>query len=120
MKVRAACALLPFLALLSGIGLAEGPQYQAGKVVKVEKQKSQSRTAGTDSPLTAEVASYRVSIQIGDKVYVCNYKSDPESYSWAVGKDVEARISGKAMYVKKSAGRELKGSILSTAPASSQ
>jgi hypothetical protein len=101
--------------------LAAGPQYQAGKIVKVEKQESQSHSGGTDAPLTSEVASYHVSIQLGDKIYVCNYKSGLKSDpSWDVGKEVEARISGKVMYVKKPTGKEAKGSILSTAPAGSQ
>lgn len=118
MKVRAVCAVLACLALLSGIGFAAAHEYQAGKIVKVEKQKSQASSGGTDAPSKAEVTTYHVSIKLGDKVYVCRYQADPEAeLSWIEGKDVQARVSGKAMYVKRANGKEAKGSILSTAPA---
>jgi len=118
MKVRAVCAVLVCLALLSGIGFAGAQQYQAGKVVKVEKRESQAPSGGTDAPMQAEVRTYRVSIQLGDKLYVCQYKTVPgDDISWVEGKDVEARLAGKAMYVKKANGKEVKVPILSTGPA---
>jgi hypothetical protein len=118
MKVRAICAVLVCLALVSGIGFAAAHEYQAAKIVKVEKQESRGSSGGTDAPAKAEVATYRISIQLGDKVYVCRYQTDPDSdISWVEGKDVQARVGGKAMYVKKVNGKEAKGSILSTAPA---
>ena len=118
MKVRAVCAVLVCLVILSGTGFAGAHQYQAGKVVKVEKRESQAPSGGTDAPLKAEVTTYHISIQLGDKVYVCQYKSFSEDdLSWVEGKDVEARVAGKAMYVKKANGKEAKASILSTGPA---
>jgi len=118
MKVRAICAVLVCLALLSGIGFGAAHQYQPGKVVKVEKRESHAPSGGTDAPLKAEIATYLVSIQIGDKVYVCQYKTYPEDdISWVEGKDVEARVAGKAMYVKRASGKEAKAPILSTGPA---
>jgi hypothetical protein len=118
MTVRAVCPLFLGLALLSAIGFAAGHKYQAGKIVKVEKQESHASSWHTDAPLKAEVATYRVSIQLGDKVYVCRYQTDPDAeISWIEGKDVQARVSGKVMYVKKATGKEAKGAILSTAPA---
>jgi hypothetical protein len=106
------------LALSSAICAAAAHEYQAGKVVKVEKQQSGASSGGTDAPLKAEVSTYRVSIQLGDKVYVCQYKTDADSdISWIEGKDVEARLGGKAMYVKRASGKEAKGAVLSTAPA---
>jgi len=111
------CAVIACLALLSGIGFAAGHEYQAGKIVKVEKQQSHSSSGGTDAALKAEATTYHVSIQLGDKVYVVRYLADPDAeLSWIEGRDVQARVSGKGMYVKKINGKEAKGSILSTAP----
>jgi hypothetical protein len=118
MKVRGVCAAFLSLILLSAVGFAVAHAYQAGKIVKVEKQASHAPSGGTDAPAKAEVATYRISIRLGDKVYVCRYQTDPENdISWIEGKDVEARVSGKAMYVKKATGKEAKGSILSIVPA---
>ena len=118
MKAQAVCAVFLGLALLSGAGFAAAPEYQPGKIVKVEKQESHSSSGGTDASMKAEAATYRISIQIGDKVYVCRYQTDPDAdISWIVGKDIQARISGKAMYVKKVTGKEVKGSILSSTAA---
>ncbi len=118
MKVRKICAVLLFLALLSGVSIAAAQEYQAGRIVKVEKQQSHSASGGTDSSLGSAVATYHVSIQLGDRIYVCQYKTDSENdISWTDGKDVQARVSGKAIYVKKVTGKEVRGSILSTSPA---
>jgi len=118
MKVRSVCAVFLCLALLSSTGFAAAYEYQAGKVVKVEKQESRASTGGTDAPAKAAVATYRISIQLGDKIYVCQYKTDPDNeLSWIEGKEVQARVHGKAMYVKKASGKEAKGPILSTSPA---
>jgi len=118
MKVRAVCAVLACLVLLSSIGFAAAPEYQAGKIIKVEKRQSHSSSGGTDAPSTVEATTYHVSIKIGDKVYVVRYQTDPDAeLSWIEGKDVQARVKGKGMYVKKINGKEAKGSIVSTTTA---
>jgi hypothetical protein len=97
---------------------AAGHKYQAGKIVRVEKQESHASSGHTDTPLKAEVATYRVSTQLGGKVYVCRCQTYPDAeISWIEGKDVQARVSGKVMYVKRATGKETKGAIVSTAPA---
>jgi hypothetical protein len=116
MKIHTIVATFVSLALLSAFSFAAGPTYQAGKIIKVEKQESRSPSSGTDAPLKVEVATYRISIQLDDKIYICQYKSENE-ISWVEGKDVEARVSGKSIYVKKASGKEARGSILSTAAA---
>jgi len=117
MKVRSVCVAILCLTLLSGAAVAAAQEYQTGKVVKVEKQESRAVSGGTDAPSKAEVATYHISIQLGDKVYVCQYKTDRDNeLSWVEGKDVQARVHGKAMYVKKANGKEAKGPILSTSP----
>jgi hypothetical protein len=117
MKFPVVCAVFLCLTLLSATGFA-AHQYQAGKIVKVERQESHSHSGGTDAPATSEVSSYHVSIQLGDKVYVCNYDTHSDrDISWAEGKDVEARVKGKVVYVKNANGKEVKGAILSTSAA---
>jgi len=118
MKIRTIIATLVSLTLLSAFSFAAGPTYQAGKIVKVEKQASRPASGGTDASLKAEVATYRISIQLDDKIYVCQYKADSESdLTWLESKDVQARVKGKTIFVKKANGKEAKGSIVSTAAA---
>ncbi|MGC2193372.1 MAG: hypothetical protein WA628_01765 [Terriglobales bacterium] len=118
MRIRAVCAVFVSLAVLIGVGFRAAHEYQVGKIVKVERRQSRGPSGGTDAPLTSEVVPYRISIRLGDNIYVCGYQTGPErDLSWTEGKDVEARVSGKVMYVKKANGKEAKGSILSTAPA---
>jgi hypothetical protein len=117
MKCRVVCAVFFCLTLLAVTGLA-AHQYQAGKIIKVERQESHSHSGGTDAPATTEVSSYHVSVQLGDKIYVCNYDTNSDrDISWAEGKDVEARVTGRVVYVKNANGKEVKGSILSTSAA---
>ena len=116
-EAHVVCAVL-CLTLLAVVSSAAEHEYQSGKVVKVEKQGSNVSPGGTDAPVKAEVATYRISIQLRDKVYVCRYKADQEDdLSWTNGKDFQARFSGKTMYVKKVTGKETKASILSESPA---
>jgi hypothetical protein len=118
MRAHVVLAVLLCLILLSALGLSAAHEYQAGKIVKVEKHASHPHSGGTDAPSQAAAATYHISIQVGDKVYVCRYQADPEAeISWIEGKAVQARVSGNVMYVKKANGKEAKGSILSTAPA---
>ena len=118
MRIRSVCTAFLCLALLSGVSFSAAPEYQAGKIVKVEKQGSRAPSGGTDAPAKAEVSTYRISIQLGDKIYVCQYKTDPDNeLSWIEGREVQARVRGKAMYVRKASGKEAKGPILSTSPA---
>jgi len=58
---------------------------------------------------------YRISIRRGDNIYLCSYQNGPDrDLSWTEGKEVEARISGRVMYVKKANSKEAKESILSS------
>jgi len=117
MKAHVVCAVF-CLTLLAAVSFAAGHEYQVGKVVKVEKQESTASSGGTDAPSKAGVATYRISIQLGDKVYVCRYQADQDDdLSWTNGRDFQARVSGKTMYVKKANGKETKASILSASPA---
>jgi hypothetical protein len=115
MKARVVLAAFLCFALLSAVGIAAAQEYQSGKILKVEKQASQAPSGGTDAPMSTAATSYLISIQLDGKVYVCKYKvQTDQEISWIEGKDVQARVKGKAMFVKKLNGKEEKGSIVST------
>lgn len=117
MTITAARCTFVCMVLLVGIVFGAAHQYQNGKIVKVDTQQSTDPSGGPDAPLKAETATHRVSIQLGNTVYVCTYQTSAEpDLSWAVGKDVEARVRGKVIYVKKANGKEAKASILSATP----
>jgi hypothetical protein len=121
MKVGTVCLVFLCLAMLSAASVAAAHEYQTGKIVKVEKRESSTPSGGADAPLKAEVARYCVSIQLGETVYICSYKTMPDmDLSWVEGKDVEARVKGKTIFVKKANGKEAKGPVLSTSAAVSQ
>jgi len=118
MRVRSICAVFLGLALVCNIGFASAHEYQTGKIIKVERQESHASSGGTDAATKEAVTSYHISIQLGDKIYVCRYQTSPDNdISWVEGKDVQARVSGKAVFVKRSNGKEARGSILRTASA---
>ena len=119
MKFRVVCSVFLCLTLV-GVGFGAGPEYQTGKVIKVEKQERSAPSGGSDAPKKGDVSSYHVSIQLGDKIYLCSFDTHSEhDPPWAEGKDVQARVSGKVIYVKKASG-EVKGPILSTSSAGNQ
>jgi hypothetical protein len=101
---------------------ANDTDFQAGKIVAVEKVSStggQATTGGTDAPSTPQVDRYNLSIQVGDTIYVCRARIQPESsFSWTQGKEVNVKVNGKTMYVRRSTGKVEKLSILSSKKAS--
>jgi hypothetical protein len=105
--------------LLARPAVAEQQQYQTGKIVKVERQQSSgSNTSSMDVPVKAETASYRISILLDGKTYVCLYRTDSErDLSWTEGKEVQARVKGKVMYAKTAGGKQVKGTIVSSSAA---
>jgi hypothetical protein len=120
MRNLAFASLLAFV--LAGLIVASAQtsdsDFQKGKVVAVEKVSStggQATTGGTDAPATSQVDRYNLSIQVGDTIYVCRARIQPESsFSWLEGKEVNVKVSGKTMYVKRSTGKITKFSILSS------
>jgi len=93
-------------------------QYQDGKIIAVEKQAGPASTGGTDAPVASSADEYKISIQVGDTIYICRYMShSDQDLSWTKGKDVQVRIGGSAIYVKKANGKDAKGSILKTTKA---
>jgi hypothetical protein len=79
------------LTLLTVTALA-AHQYQSGSIVKVELQESHTSSGGTGAPMKANVSSYHVSIQLGDKIYVWNYNAHSDHDS----RGLRARMSKPA------------------------
>lgn len=99
-------------------GAQSSTKYQAGTIMAVEKQAGPASTGGTDAPVASSTEEYNISVQVGDTVYICRYLShSDQDLSWTKGKDVQVRIGGSAIYVKKANGKEAKGSILKTTKA---
>jgi hypothetical protein len=95
--------------------------YQAGKIINVERQPATGGGgyAGTDAAVKPETATYRISVQVNDTVYLVRMQAQgDQDLSWINGKDVQVRIAGKKMYVKRATGRDAKAGIISTTKAS--
>ena len=112
-------SLLLFVLCVPMLAQSQGAQYQPGKVITVEKlEDSRPQPGGADAPVKSETHSYNVSIQVGDSVYLCRYHEHTgELESWLKGKEVQVRINGKTMYVKRATGKDARGSILRTTKA---
>jgi hypothetical protein len=97
---------------------AQSAGYEAGKIVNVERVGTSGGAGGTDTALKPETATYKLSVQVGDTAYVVRYQAQgDQDLSWIQGKDVQVKIAGKKMYVKRATGRDAKGSILSSSKA---
>ena len=105
---------LPLLAQSQNTG------YQAGKIINVEKLPGTGAGGGgTDAPVKPETATYKISVQVNDTVYLVRYQAQgDQDLSWIQGKDVQVKVAGKKMYVKRASRKDAKGSILSTTKAS--
>jgi hypothetical protein len=97
---------------------AQSAGYEAGKITNVERVGTSGGAGGTDTALKPETATYKLSVQVNDTVYMVRYQAQgDQDLSWIQGKDVQVKISGKKMYVKRVNGRDAKGSILSSSKA---
>jgi hypothetical protein len=121
MKKLLVFALLLSLVASSALAFAQASDFQTGKVVAVDKVESAAPSGGgTDAPVPANKQRYNVRIQLGDMVYVCRVETIQESdlQEWAQGRDVQAKVQGKTMFVKRVTGRIVKFPIVSSKKAS--
>ena len=57
-------------------------------------------------------------MQVNDTVYLVRYQAQgDQDLSWIQGKDVQVRVSGKKMYVKRASGDNARAGILNRAKA---
>jgi hypothetical protein len=110
--------LLPMVALLicvAALSSAQNADFQTGKIVSVETIDSGAHTGGTDAPTAANRQKHNLSIELGGTVYVCRVETIKDyDLGWAQGKEVQVRVKGKTMDVKRENGKVVKLSILST------
>jgi hypothetical protein len=94
--------------------------YQAGKIVSAEKLREAGGAASsTDAAVKPATATYKITIQTTDTVYNVRMQvQGDQDLVWINGKDVQIKVSGKKMYIKRPTGRDAKASILSTSKAS--
>ena len=99
---------------------AQSSDFTTGTIVAVETVPGTSApsSGGTDAPLASDVTRYDLSIQLGDSIYVCRAKtSSAYDLTWAKGKEVQAKVKGNVMSVKRANGKITKLSILKTTKA---
>ena len=111
--------LLVSLVCLTALAQTQDAGYQPGKIVNVARQPGSGTGGGADAPLKPDTATYKISVQVNDTVYLVRYQAQgDQDLAWIQGKDVQVKVAGKKMYVKRASGKDAKASILSTSKAS--
>jgi hypothetical protein len=110
LEVSLVCAVC-----LPAVAQSQNPQYESGKIIAVNKLPAVHTNSGSaDEPVPSGVDEYKISIQVGDTVYVCRYSShSDQDLAWIEGKEAQVRVKGKTMYVRKATGKEAQASIVS-------
>jgi len=111
--------LLAFVVCVTVLAPAQNTGYEAGKIVNVERQPGAAASGGTDAPSTSATATYKISVQVNDMVYLVRYQAQgDQDLSWIQGKDVQVKVAGKKMYVKRASGADARAGIISKSKAS--
>jgi hypothetical protein len=107
-------ASLAATVLLVGLSAAQtpAPTYQQATILDIQSKTAHSAVhKATDAPAPTDQASYDITIQIGDTVYVGLYQhaSDFVPSNWQVGKPVDARVGPRKhrIYLKDVSGKEV-------------
>jgi len=116
MKLGALSMSVGLLGLLLMLQANSQDNFQSGTIVSVEKRVVESSSKHTDSPSHPERDTYDIGIQVNGTIYNCVYHSHPDlDPSWAVGKEVQVRMSGsRAIQVKRASGHVEKLGIATT------
>ena len=119
MKTLLLGCLLICVVCLPVLSQSQNTGYQAGQIVNVERLPGTGGGGGgTDAQVKPETATYKISVQVSDTIYVVRYQAQgDQDLSWIQGKDVQVKVAGKKMYVKRTSGKDAKGSILNTTKA---
>ena len=100
--------------------------YQPGKLLSITDSSSNRIVSNSQTGAVATVTDveYRLSVQIGDMVYVGSYwlrwRWSYAPTDFIVNDPVEARLDGKHMYLKRADGKELKTEIIRRVHADSE
>ena len=107
--LKATCLILATVLFL---GATAKKQYVDGTIVSVQ-QKATTRVLyyQVDTPITQDDPYYEVSVQIKDTVYFGRYtpmhSSDTLPEDWSAGSQVQARIEGRHLVLKRPSGTEM-------------
>ena len=102
------CWLLLLVPFLAGVEKS----FTTGTIVDVQ-QKSTTRILyyQVDTPITQDDPYYEVSVQIKDTVYFGRYtpmhSRDTLPEDWHVGSEVQARVNGRHLVLKRPGGAEM-------------
>ncbi len=107
-----------FLVILGTVGVARAAEkpYQTGKIVDVQ-QKVDTRILYylVNTPITQDDPYYEVSVQLGDTIYrgvhTPRHRGDRLPEDWKPEAEVQARIDGHHLYVKRPNGPEVEFAI---------
>ena len=119
------CLSLVLMSVMAFPALAQSQRddYQQGKIISIQKLPPAAPYEGdaTQAPLKASVTRYNVSTQVGDTVYVYQYKVESgEVVPWEPGQTQEVRVKGNVIHVKRATGEDGHYTILSRAKANTQ
>jgi hypothetical protein len=123
MKIVWLSLALVCLAAFPAVAQSQQDDYQQGKIISIQKLPPRAPYEGdaTQAPLKASVTRYNVSTQVGDTVYVYQYKTESgEVVPWEPGQTQEVRVKGNVMHVKRATGEDSHYSIVSKAKANTQ
>ena len=111
------------LAAFPTVAQSQQDDYQQGKIISIQKLPPAAPYEGdvTQEPLKASVTRYNVSTQVGNTVYVYQYKVESgEGVPWEPGETQQVRVKGNVMHVKRATGEDGHYSIVSRANANTQ
>ena len=115
MKRVAFLSIVALLICSAAVSSAQNTDFQTGKIVSVETIDSSAHKGGTDAATAANLQKHNVTIELGGTIYVCRAEEMKDfDLGFAQGKEVQVRVKGKAMIVKRQNGKVVKLSILST------
>src|SRR5262245_20717144 len=98
------------------LGEKRKPDFQTGEIQKIERlpgQPNANGDAATDSQPDRGIDRYNVFVQIGDTIYTTQLEtSDPMDAEFSSGSEVQARVSGRVLYLKRASGAVVEASIV--------
>src|SRR4051794_10340845 len=97
------CLSLVLMSVMAFPALAQSQRddYQQGKIISIQKLPPAAPYEGdaTQAPLKASVTRYNVSTQVGDTVYVYQYKVESgEVVPWVPGQTQQVRVKSNVMH----------------------
>ena len=121
---RTVISSLLLVVVLSLLSVAQGPDYQRGKIVSIHKLQSNSQpdsqsdaVGQSDAPLKVDAVKYEIVIDAGGTSYTCEYLAQSDlDPSWAEGKQVQVRVKEHMVYIKTASGKDEGLLIVSSKP----